>query len=208
MSKDWYERSRRYWSNVTPTIDGVLGGMEHVHADDIRESKEFIESLTSVGRDRALDCGAGIGRISKHLLCPLFTTTDVMEPTAQMLDTARATLPASAIGEFIAESLEHAVLRHRYDLIAIQWVAAYLKDTDLSNFLRRCKAALKPNGVVYLKDNISDDSLFVSEEDCSRTRSDRHYKRIFTTAGLHCIGERDQQQWPSDLFRARMYALQ
>jgi protein N-terminal methyltransferase len=208
MSNDWYERSRRYWSNVAPTVDGVLGGLQHVHDDDIRESRAFIESLPSVGRDRALDCGAGIGRISKHLLCPLFTTTDVMERSSQMLDTARATLPASAIGEFIAEPIENVVLRHRYDLIAIQWVAAYLKDADLSDFLHRCKTALRPNGVVYLKDNISDDALFVSEEDCSRTRSDRHYKRIFTKAGLRCIDERDQQQWPSDLFRARMYALQ
>jgi protein N-terminal methyltransferase len=208
MSNDWYERSHRYWSNVAPTVDGVLGGMEHVHDDDIRESKAFIESLPSLGRHRALDCGAGIGRISKHLLCPLFEITDVMERSSQMLDVARATLPPAAIGEFIASPIESVFLRHQYDLIAIQWVAAYLKDADLSNFLQRCREALRPNGVVYVKDNISDDALFVSEEDCSRTRSDGHYKRIFTKAGLRCISERDQQQWPSDLFRARMYALQ
>jgi protein N-terminal methyltransferase len=208
MSGDWYERSRNYWSTVSPTIDGVLGGMEHVHEDDIRESKAFIESMKSVGRDRALDCGAGIGRISRHLLCPVFKVTDVMERSPQMLDIARSALPASAVGEFIADSMEHAVLRHQYDLIAIQWAAAYLKDADLASFLGRCKTALKPNGVVFLKDNISDDALFVSEEDCSRTRSDQHYRRIFARAGLRCIDERDQQQWPTDLFRAKMYALQ
>jgi protein N-terminal methyltransferase len=209
MTKDdWYEKTRRYWSEAEPTVNGVLGGMEHVHEDDIRESKAFLESLPLVGRERALDCGAGIGRVSKYLLCPLFQTTDVMERSPHMLAAARAALPPEAVGEFLAESLERVVLRNTYDLIVMQWVAAYLKDEELTAFLCRCKNALNPNGIVFLKDNIaSDNHLFIHKEDFSRIRPDRHYKLIFDKSGLTCIKEARQQKWPRDLCQARMYAL-
>jgi protein N-terminal methyltransferase len=206
--QDWYEKTRRYWSGVEPTVNGVLGGMEHVHEDDIRESKAFLESLPSVGRERALDCGAGIGRVSKYLLCPLFQTTDVMERSPQMLAEAKAALPPDSVGEFLAESIEQAVLRYTYDVIVMQWVAAYLEDDDLTSFLSRCKTALKPNGVVFIKDNISSDNhLFLNKEDFSRIRPDRHYKLIFDKSGLACIREGRQRKWPRDLCQAKMYAL-
>jgi protein N-terminal methyltransferase len=51
----------QYWNNAPATVNGVLGGMEHVHEDDIRESRAFLESLDGVGRERALDCAAGPG---------------------------------------------------------------------------------------------------------------------------------------------------
>jgi protein N-terminal methyltransferase len=182
--------------------------MEHVHDDDIRESKTFLESLQTVGRDRALDCGAGIGRISKHLLCPLFKITDVMERSPHMIDVAKTSLPREAVGDFILSSMEHAVLRHTYDVIAIQWAAAYLKDAELASFLSRCKTALNENGVIFIKDNVSSNDLFLNKEDFSRTRSDLHYKRIFARSKLRCVKERRQRQWPKDLFQAKMYALQ
>ena len=207
--RDWYEKTRRYWADVEPTINGVLGGMEHVHDCDIQESRNFLESLPRVGRERALDCGAGIGRISKNLLCPMFRVTDVMERSQHMLAAAKAALPPESVGEFIAESMEEAVLRNTYDVIVLQWVAAYLKDEDLVSFLSRCKDALKTNGIVYIKDNVaSDNHLFINEEDFSRIRPDSHYKLIFRESGMTCVKEARQQRWPRDLCQARMYALQ
>ena len=207
--QDWYEKTRRYWSDVEPTINGVLGGMEHVHEDDIRESKAFLESLPLLGRERALDCGAGIGRVSKLLLCPLFRTTDVMERSPQMLAAAKAALLSESVGEFLEESIETVVFRNSYDVIAMQWVAAYIKDDDLIAFLSRCKTALNPGGIIYIKDNVaSDNHLFVTRDDFSRIRPDRDYKVIFDKSGLRCIREARQQKWPRDLCAARMYALQ
>lgn len=202
------EQCRRYWTEAPPTIDGVLGGLERVHELDIRESREFLESLKFVGRERALDCGAGIGRISKHLLCPLFRTTDVLEPSRHLFDRAKVELMTSAVGEFLNESVEKIVFRHSYDVIAIQWVAAYLSDLDLSSFLARAKGALNTNGVIFLKDNVAAGTgHVVHDEDGSQTRSDEHYADIFAQSGLKCVRKRLQRQWPADLFKARMYAL-
>lgn len=202
------EQCRRYWTQASPTIDGVLGGLGHVHELDVRESMEFLESLKFVGRERAFDCGAGIGRISKHLLCPLFRTTDVLEPSQHLLERAKVELRTSSIGEFLNEPMERTVFRHSYDVIAIQWVAAYLGDRDLVSFLARAKGALNTKGIIFLKDNVAAETEpVVHAEDGSLTRSDEHYADIFADAGLKCVRKRLQREWPSDLFKAKMYAL-
>ena len=53
-------------------MDGVLGGYEGIHETESDTSRTMIETF----KDRmpamgsALDCGAGIGRISKTVLIP------------------------------------------------------------------------------------------------------------------------------------------
>ena len=65
--KNWYKKSVGYWDGQPATADGVLGGYEEVHKPDsktslemLHESKKWISGWTD-----ALDCGAGIGRITK-----------------------------------------------------------------------------------------------------------------------------------------------
>lgn len=41
------------------------------------------------GKERALDCGAGIGRITKHLLTNFFRKVDLVEPVKPFIDEAR-----------------------------------------------------------------------------------------------------------------------
>ena len=201
--------SERYWAQAPATIDGVLGGVEQVHETDIRSSKNFLESLTGVGRERALDCGAGIGRLSKHLLCPMFKTTDVMESAGQMIARAKVDLPSERIGEFLQCSIEQAVLTKSYDLVVLHWVAAYIEDDALVSFLARCKSALRQGGVVFIKDNIASSNRgAIDKDDGSRIRSDTRYKTLFANADLACIKEARQRQWPRDLYAAKMYALQ
>ncbi len=44
----------------------------------------------------ALDCGAGIGRVSEQLLLHLFDEVDLVEPSRHLLDTARRRLGPSS----------------------------------------------------------------------------------------------------------------
>lgn len=57
-----------------------------------------------LGRQRALDCGAGIGRISGNLLSRFFATVDLVEQNPKFLDQAKQYLKRSSsnIGEFYA----------------------------------------------------------------------------------------------------------
>ncbi|KAI5630719.1 adoMet dependent proline di-methyltransferase domain-containing protein [Phthorimaea operculella] len=51
-----------------------------------------------------------------------------------------------------------------YDVIWIQWLLMYLTDRDAISLLNRCRLALKPNGVIILKENVSAEKWFDAEE--------------------------------------------
>jgi hypothetical protein len=61
------------------SVDGVLGGFGHVSPVDIIGSKSFLRAIPNVKFGASIDCGAGIGRISKGLLAPLFARVDLVE---------------------------------------------------------------------------------------------------------------------------------
>jgi len=89
----FYQDALSYWSSVEPTVDGMLGGFAHITKTDVRGSTAFLKTLMNtlqMGRSRALDCGAGIGRVTKNLLLPLFDTVDMLEVNQKFLDEAPA----------------------------------------------------------------------------------------------------------------------
>jgi protein N-terminal methyltransferase len=86
----------KYWDQQAASIDGVLGGYGEVHARDIEDSRRFLLShMPPIVRGaegkptRALDCGAGIGRVARELLLEHFDRTDLVEPSGVQLDQAR-----------------------------------------------------------------------------------------------------------------------
>lgn len=205
----WYGKALAYWEKTPATVSGVLGGMDHINARDLKASKAFIESIESVQRTRALDCGAGIGRISKALLMPMFATVDILEPVEHMVEQAKKELDPAKLGRVYLTSMEKAELpESTYDVIVIQWAAIYLTDEDFVSFLKNCKKALAPGGIIFFKENCSgDDTFLVDKDDSSLTRSDNHYKEIFKAAGVELIKEQMQPNWPSDLMAVKMYGL-
>ncbi|CAC9512538.1 conserved hypothetical protein [Leishmania infantum JPCM5] len=207
--KGWYGKALEYWRTVPATVSGVLGGMDHIHDVDIEGSRSFIESLPGHGTSRALDCGAGIGRIAKNLLTKLYAATDLLEPVEHMLEEAKRELAGLPVGKFILASMETTTLPpNTYDLIVIQWTAIYLTDDDFVKFFKHCQQALTPNGYIFFKENCSTgDRFLVDKEDSSLTRSDIHYKRLFNESGVRVVKEAFQEEWPTDLFPVKMYAL-
>jgi len=88
----WYAQGEGYWKEASPDDDGVLGGLAYVHPADVRESGQFLDLLRTtcgVGGGRVLDCGAGVGRVSEHLLARFFSRLDLLEQDRKMLETAR-----------------------------------------------------------------------------------------------------------------------
>merc|ERR1711916_256125 len=168
-----------------------------------------IESHVKNNRSRALDCGAGIGRLTWALLFPLgFETVDLVEPLPHMLAEARKRGDPKRVGTLFETSLQKLELTERYDVIVVQWVAIYLTDSDLAAFLSHCKAHLNDGGIIFFKENCSNgDEFTVDKDDSSLTRSDKHYKQCFEAAGVSVVGEVGQKEWPSDLFPVTMYAL-
>lgn len=100
----FYKDALTYWSNIPPTVDGMLGGYAYITKTDVAGSTVFLSGLMNrehLGRSRALDCGAGIGRVTKNLLLRLFDTVDLLEVNKKFLDEAPA-----YIGMMVLASLE------------------------------------------------------------------------------------------------------
>jgi protein N-terminal methyltransferase len=68
----------------------VLGGYESVHHCDVDTSCVFIDSFKdTITHGRALDCGAGIGRVTKSVLLPRFAKVDLIEPSDIQIEKAK-----------------------------------------------------------------------------------------------------------------------
>lgn len=92
---NWYNGSVDYWDKQPATVDGVLGGYETIHETESDTSRAMIEAfkplMPSMGL--ALDCGAGIGRVTKFVLKPMFETVDLVEPSTTQLEEAKNYCP-------------------------------------------------------------------------------------------------------------------
>lgn len=140
-----YEKSLEYWADIPPTVDGVLGGFGFISNDDIEGSEKFLSSLlTSENAPSpgvAIDCGAGIGRITKFLLAQHFKEVDIVEPDEKFINSIKQFVGelSTKICNLYKVGLQEFIPVRKYDVIWNQWVLGYLTDSDLIAYLNRCK---------------------------------------------------------------------
>jgi protein N-terminal methyltransferase len=195
----------------------MLGGYGHISDLDIRASYLFLlpfiegQRGQKISTNRAVDMGAGIGRVTKNLLSKLFNRVDLVEPNATFLERARQELrDFTSVDHFINVPLQKWAPdpNTRYDLIWVQWVLLYLTDSDLITFLCRCKQALSRGGIIVVKENCTLQQGFVFDKtDASITRSLHHLKLIFQASGLTLLKEEQQRNFPRQLLPVKMFAL-
>ena len=115
-----------------------------------------------VCRKRALDCGAGIGRITKRLLLPHFDIVNLVDVNQEFLDEARHSYlekEASRVEQFFCCGLQNFTPEAgHYDVIWCQWVLGHLSDNDFIDFFQRCQDGLAENGMIFIKENVNPDS--------------------------------------------------
>ena len=69
----------------------MLGGLNYVHAIDVKNSLQTISSLkqkNSLKLNCAIDLGCGIGRVSMHVLSNYFAKIDLVEQNEKFLKEA------------------------------------------------------------------------------------------------------------------------
>ncbi|KAK4039795.1 alpha-N-methyltransferase NTM1 [Parachaetomium inaequale] len=210
---------RKYWEGIDATVDGMLGGLPHVTRVDIRGSRNFLAKLGIGSKPgqrvaaSALEGGAGIGRVTEGLLLDgIAQEVDVIEPIAKFTAALQAKLGVRSIFNMGLEDWQPSEEGVQYDLIWIQWCVGHLTDTQLVQFLERCKATLNPDGgVIVVKENnatVGQDEF--DDVDSSVTRDDGTFRRIFADAGLRLVQAELQKgfQVPgASLLPVRMYAL-
>ena len=161
-----------------------------------------------MGTESALDCGAGIGRVTKHLLEPRFQTIDLVDQSEPLLLQARSYVTSSKPLTFTVSGLQSFSIAKQYDCIWVQWVSSQLTDEDLIVFYRKAGKALKPDGFLVVKENVKKKGFLVHKDDFSVTRSEDLYRIAFGEAGLDVIAEQQQRDFPDYIYRVKMWALQ
>ncbi|KAF8311580.1 DUF858-domain-containing protein [Clavulina sp. PMI_390] len=176
-----------YWAKVPASVDGVLGGFGNgpLPRVDAQGSRNFLmrmmphlclvpSSLRKIDppkytrRIRALDVGAGIGRVTSTVLLALAHDVILLEPTPSFIGEAirlssswRGISDASKSVTFLQGTLQDYDPRSPtpaisspppssstpgttgFDIIWCQWCLGHLADPELVSFFRRCKEALR-----------------------------------------------------------------
>ncbi|KAL8174756.1 UNVERIFIED_CONTAM: N-terminal Xaa-Pro-Lys N-methyltransferase 1 [Gekko kuhli] len=212
---EFYSKAEKYWKDIPATVDGMLGGYGHISSIDINSSRKFLlrfirDSPTKTGTARALDCGAGIGRITKRLLLPLFKTVDMVDVTEDFLNKAKTYLgeEGQRVRNYFCCGLQDfSPEPGAYDVIWIQWVIGHLTDDDLSSFLKRCRLGLQPNGLIVIKDNMAQEGVIMDDVDSSVCRDLDVVCKIIRRAGLSLLAQEKQDNFPDEIYHVYTLAM-
>lgn len=151
------------------------------------------------GMKAALDCGAGIGRVAKKVLKPIFSAVDLVEPSSVQLDKARKFVPEAR--NFYEQGLQEFSYKDcKYDAVWIQWVLCYLTDDDIVSFLVKTKLdgltrnkIRKTTGLIFIKENTSPQSKFLCDfEQNAVWRNKQQFRALFEIAGYNVVLEEEQ----------------
>lgn len=85
--------------------------------------------------------------------------------------------------------------------------SGHLTDDHLVEFLRRCCSALRPDGLIVIKDNVAYEGVIPDEVDSSVCRDLPLLRRIVARAGLSIIHEEQQQNFPEEIYQVHILAL-
>ncbi|OXA57864.1 N-terminal Xaa-Pro-Lys N-methyltransferase 1 [Folsomia candida] len=210
----FYTDGAQYWKDVEPTVNGMLGGLGFLTDIDIKNSERFLKTLLKLpnptGTSYALDCGAGIGRITKNLLSRYFDKVDLVDQCPNFIEKAKQNFEGNPkIGEFFCCGLQKFnPPTGKYDVIWIQWVLSHLTDDDLVDLLQRCMKALRPNGLLIVKENCTNsDKVEHDSTDSSATRPFKLFKDLFVKADFKVLKYVKQKNFPADLYPVWSFAL-
>lgn len=163
----------------------------------------------------ALDCGAGIGRITKSVLLAFSNSVDLLEQNEAFLRKSIEYIgleDGPRVGKLIASSLQSfdPPREYTYDIIWVQWVTGYLSDTELVTFFSKCASRLtRNNGLIFVKDNVtSQGEIDADMNDSSITRPRNLLESLFAQANLQILQVRKQVKFPRGLYPVYMWVLE
>ncbi|KAK8213964.1 alpha-N-methyltransferase NTM1 [Phyllosticta capitalensis] len=213
-----------YWNTIQPTVNGMLGGFPQVSRIELQGSSNFYAKVRRLtGRQtselvpHAVDCGAGIGRVTAGFLQKVAQVIDIVEPVKKFTDELQAEackdlVEQGRVGTIYNSGLESwtSTAPYKYDLIWNQWCLGHLTDAQLVEYFVQCCQYLAEGGLIVVKENMSSDphgrDLF-DEEDSSVTRTEEKFRKLFEESGLDLVWSEVQRGMPKGLYGVKMFAL-
>eukprot|EP00062_Callorhinchus_milii_P010761 gi/632956000/ref/XP_007893743.1/ PREDICTED: alpha N-terminal protein methyltransferase 1B [Callorhinchus milii] len=210
----FYAKAKRFYEEVPATEEGMMGDFVELNSLDVEASRAFLKKFVGgpgkADTEFALDCGCGIGRVSRQVLLPVFSSVDMVDMIDNFLFAAPSYLGmgASQVKNYHCSTLqEFTPATGMYDVIWIQWVTGHLTDRDLMEFLAKCKNSLKDNGVVIIKDNVARKGCILDQMDSSMIREIEILRKIIAKTGLEIVCVEKQLDIPEQFIPLWMIAL-
>uniref|UniRef100_A0A8C5QIF0 protein N-terminal methyltransferase n=1 Tax=Leptobrachium leishanense TaxID=445787 RepID=A0A8C5QIF0_9ANUR len=211
----FYFRARNFYRDVPATEGAMMGDFSDLSNIDIESSRKFLRKFVGgpgkAATNFALDCGSGIGRVSKHVLLPVFDNIELVDMMEPFLEQAQNYLEQEGerVETLYCYSLqEFTPAVGKYDVIWIQWVSGHLTDKDLLEFLLRCRNGLKENGVIILKDNVVKQGCSLDPVDSCVIRGIHILRNIIERSGMTILAEERQTGFPELCVPIWMIAIQ
>ncbi|XP_016351745.1 alpha N-terminal protein methyltransferase 1B [Sinocyclocheilus anshuiensis] len=212
--KQFYYRAQNFYKDVPASEEGMMGDFVEISEIDLEGSRQFLKKFVGPGKagtKRALDCGCGIGRVSKGVLFPVFESMEMLDMMEEFILHAHECYLgdyADRVEAYYLYNLQEFIPpTKRYDVIWLQWVACHLTDKDLMEFLMRAKQSLRPNGVIIIKDNMARQGCKLDPIDSSIIRHLDIMKNIIQTAGLTILDVEKQEGFPEAIVPVWMIAM-
>ncbi|XP_056893834.1 N-terminal Xaa-Pro-Lys N-methyltransferase 2 isoform X2 [Takifugu flavidus] len=212
--KQFYYRAQQFYEDVPASEEGMMGDFVEISNIDLEGSREFLKRFVGPGKAGthcALDCGSGIGRVTKGVLLPVFEKMEMADMMEHFLLHAHEEYlgdDADRIETYYCYNLqEFTPPKNKYDVVWMQWVACHLTDKDLLDFLIRCKRSLRPNGVMVIKDNMARQGCKLDPLDSSISRHLDIMRSIIAKAGLEVLAIQRQDGFPDSIMPVWMIAI-
>ncbi|XP_067323761.1 N-terminal Xaa-Pro-Lys N-methyltransferase 2 [Anolis sagrei] len=211
----FYARAKNFYKEVPASEDGMMGDYVELSSTDTESSREFLRNFVGgpgkAGTDFALDCGSGIGRVSKYVLLPFFEHVELVDMMENFLTEAQNYLRGQKhkVNMYYCSSLQQFTpTPQKYDVIWIQWVSGNLTDKDLLSFFIRCQNGLKENGIIILKDNVAREGCVLDPLDSSVIRDLSILSSLIVKSGLTILRQEKQEGFPEQCVPIWMIAMQ
>lgn len=212
--EEWYEANAIFWQEGGyggRTDDEAMVGDEGAEEDGV-EGLAFLDRLLagdanfsnhSKGRtQKAMDVGAGVGRVTKTILLKRYGQVRLVEGDAALSKRSRTYLGkkrcANGRCTFTCAMLQNLQNlppdEESYDVVWVQWCLQYLTDVDVILAIKNLASSLtEKTGYLIIKENrpygsARGDRFQMDTPSCSGrydiTRTDNHHRLLFQRAGL------------------------
>ena len=101
----------------------MLGGSDDIQESDIKYSSIFLDNVLAkynIRKEKVLDCGAGIGRVTKFLLVDRFEIVDMVDQCERFIEHAKTFVNSDKVRNFINTGAQNVNISDKYDVIWVQ----------------------------------------------------------------------------------------
>ncbi len=206
-----YNQSKKRWQKAEASLTGIMDGFESVNDCDAQDSCTILEKLIAAKQiepNYVIDCAAGIGRVSQHVLTKYFAQIDIFERDEKFVQYCQKNFEQNhKIKDISCDSLQNFQFNKLYDAIWVQWCLQDLQDDDVIDFLTRCKNSLTKNGAIIIKENIMYAGTFIDEDAGCEIRPRKAFEDFFAHCNLQIIHQSIIPNWPKTLLPVTTFVL-